>query len=291
MDHLDPLRRLLSAELEQTVPVQAMELVRTICDQHTGIHAILFYGSGFWRAPQADTVFDFYILIERYREFDPRRSHAVFGHLLPPNVYFLETAHARCKYAVIRMDQFERAAAGQSRHPQIWSRFAQPCRLVYARDEQARERAISALAHAVVTFHEQTLPLLRDKNPTAHDIWVRGLTQTYGNEWRSEGSARAEELYRANQSALDKRSELALPVSRRDQAPITTGWRRAVAKAIYFLQLVKAVFTFEGGVDYALYKIERQSGLKLEASEFQRRHPLLGAWPLVWKAWRAGALR
>ena len=73
--------------------------------------------------------------------------------------------------------------------------------------------------------------------------------------------------------------------------PAIRGLRRVAGKAVYFLQLVKAVFTFEGGVDYAIWKIERQSGVKLEASDFQRRHPLVAAWPLVWKAWRAGGLR
>ena len=115
--------------------------------------------------------------------------------------------------------------------------------------------------------------------------------QTYSTEWRSERTARAEELYKANQPLLDARTRLALPLSKPAKRVVTTGWRRLLAKGVYFLQLAKAVFTFDGGVDYALYKIERQSGLKLEATEFQRRHPLIGAWPLVWRAWRAGALR
>ncbi len=290
MDELGPLRALIAEELDQPVPFQATQLARAICDEHTGIYAILFYGSGFWRTPKPDTVFDFYVLVDDYRNFDARKSHALFGYLLPPNVYYLERGDARCKFAVMRMDQFERAAAGSSPGSQIWSRFSQPCRLIYSRDDKARERTVTALARAVITFHEQTLPLFNDSARQARDIWVRGLMQTYSTEWRSERTARADELYQANQPQLDARTRLALPLSTPAKRVVTTGWRRLLAKNIYFLQLAKAVFTFDGGVDYALYKIERQSGLKLEATEFQRRHPLIGAWPLVWKAWRAGAL-
>jgi len=291
VDRLAALRDLIGNEVRQPGPKQAEDLVHTILDQRTGIRAILFYGSGYWREPQADTVFDFYVLIDSYREFDKRLSHALFGHLLPPNVYFLQTDDARCKYAVIRLDQFVRATAGQSIHSQIWARFAQPCCMLYASDVQVRTQVVAALAQAVITFHEQTLPLLSARDTTANAIWVRGLTQTLGNEWRSESSDRAQEIYCASREQFDARTELAVPLSRRGQTVVTTGFRRVIAKLVYFLQLTKAVFTFDGGVDYALYKIERQSGVRLEASDFQRRHPLLSAWPLVWKAWRAGALR
>jgi hypothetical protein len=54
---------------------------------------------------------------------------------------------------------------------------------------------------------------------------------------------------------------------------------------------MKATLTFENGVDYALWKIERQSGVHMKASPLQRRHPLIAAWPLVWKLWRKGAFR
>lgn len=287
----EALRALIAGELAAPVDPAITSLCDAVRAGRRGVAAVLFYGSGLWKQPQSDTVFDFYVLIDSYRNYDPRRLHALFGRLLPPNVYYAEDGDRRCKVAVMRLDQFENAAAGRSLNTQIWARFAQPCRLVYARDRAARDRVAAILARAVVTFHAQALALLPPERRDARSIWTRGLQQTYGNEWRSEPGERAAAIYAASRSALDARSRLVLPDCRPAASVATRGARRVLSKAVYFLQLAKAVFTFDGGVDYALWKIERQSGVRLQASDFQRRHPLLAAWPLVWKAWRAGGLR
>jgi hypothetical protein len=289
--NMPALRELITAELETPIDPAISGLADRIRAGRGGIGAVLFYGSGLWKPPAGDTVFDFYILVDSYLAFDARRTHALAGRVLPPNVYYLEAGDLRCKYAVIRFDQFQRAAAGRSPNSQIWARFAQPCRLVYARDRAARTAVAAMLADAVVTFHAQTLPLLAAGDHAPGSVWIRGLRQTYGNEWRTESGDRAEDIYAASRDALDARSRLVLPHCGPAGHVATRGPRRLLSKTVYFLQLVKAVFTFDGGVDYALWKIERQSGVKLEASEFQRRHPLIAAWPLVWKAWRAGGLR
>lgn len=285
------LQDLIAGELEIPVAPAVTAMSDRLRSGRGGIIAVLFYGSGLWKEPENDTVFDFYVLTDSYLAFDSRRLHSLFGWLLPPNVYYLEHAGLRCKFAVIRGDQFRNAAAGRSLNTQIWARFAQPCRLVYARDRDARDAVAGVLADAVITFHAQTVPLLAANEHDPRSVWIRGLKQTYHNEWRSESGARAEDIYQASRTALDARSRLVLPDCRPAGRVATRGMGRVLSKTVYFLQLMKAVFTFDGGVDYALWKIERQSGVKLQASEFQRRHPLVAAWPLVWKAWRAGGLR
>ena len=44
-------------------------------------------------------------------------------------------------------------------------------------------------------------------------------------------------------------------------------------------------------VDYALWKVQRHSGVTVTATERQRRYPLIFAWPLVWQLYRQGALK
>jgi len=287
----DKLLQLIDDELDGPVPQEVRDLADQIRLGRDSVVAVLFYGAGLWKSPDSDTVFDFYVLIGGYRAFDDRPLQALLGWMLPPNVYYLEHAGARCKYAVIRQDQFESAVAGRALTTQIWARFAQPCRLLYARDAAARRDVVEALAQAVMTFHSQVLALLPPHQHDPRHVWISGLEQTYANEWRSERSGRAAEIYAASRDTLDARSRLVLPECRPARRVATRGLRRVLAKAVYFLQLAKAVFTFDGGVDYALWKIERQSGVKLHATDFQRRHPLISAWPLVWKAWRLGGLR
>ena len=57
-----------------------------------GVAAVLCYGSGLREraAEPEDMVFDFYLLVERFRDFDPKRGLAMAGTLVPPNVYYRE---------------------------------------------------------------------------------------------------------------------------------------------------------------------------------------------------------
>ena len=49
--------------------------------------------------------------------------------------------------------------------------------------------------------------------------------------------------------------------------------------------------TFDGGADYILWKIERHTGVRLPASPWQRRHPLLASPVFLWRLYRLGAIR
>ncbi|MFT4564853.1 MAG: hypothetical protein ACI9BW_004623, partial [Gammaproteobacteria bacterium] len=82
-----------------------------------------------------------------------------------------------------------------------------------------------------------------------------------------------------------------ISVSRRYAGRLAWRLRRVQGKLINLLRIMKAAFTFEGGVDYVLWKIERHSGVKIEATPLLRRHPLLTCWPTVWRLYRAGAFR
>jgi hypothetical protein len=64
-----------------------------------------------------------------------------------------------------------------------------------------------------------------------------------------------------------------------------------LGKILSALRLAKAVFTFDGGVEYILWKIERHSGVRAHTTPWQRRHPLLAAPGLAWRLYRRGAFR
>ena len=195
----------------------------------------------------------------------------------------------------MRVDQFERAARGHALTPQIWARFAQPCRIVCSRDDNMRQKINALLVECTLSFHRKALSLTPE-NAAPHDIWLRGLRETYSAELRSEKLERTAEIFAANEVAFTQRSELVMgllsDIKRGSKiVPVLSRLKRPLQKLVVFLRLMKATLTFEGGVDYALWKIERQSGVRVEASQFQRRYPLLTAWPLVWKLWRKGAFR
>jgi len=307
------LRASVTRDADAPVDPAVRALAEAARADHPAAAAVLAYGSGLRSADPASTLIDLYVLVDSHTAWYGRGLRAALGALLPPNVHYLKTdASGRTlhgKVAVMRLDQFTAAAGGAGATPHIWARFAQPCRLINARDEDARERVVRALVDAVETFHRMAFPLL-DGTVEPTTVWQRGLRETFARELRSESPARIKSIVAADAGRLSERTRLAAtatglaqPISggerlritvargQRRQARLAARLARPLGKTIGFLRLIKATLTFNGGVDYVLWKVERHSGVRVQASDFQRRHPLLAGWPLLWKLYRRGGFR
>lgn len=313
----DSMCEFIGAEVAQPVGSAAGALVDAIVRRHgQAVDAVLFYGSCLRRGdPTAaeDPVFDFYVLVDDYRHMYKGRLAAFSNALLPPNVFYLETSWRdrtlRSKYAVVALPQFRRTMSPRAAHSYFWARFAQPVRLAYVRDERTRAAVVDALAEAVSTLARHTIGLLGDGFSPA-ELWTRAFRATYGAELRAEGSDRADTIYEADRERYDRLGAVALQVAGLDVRTAADGrlsvrlpaaarrksaasWRRRslLGKLLSVLRLAKAAFTFDGGVDYILWKIERHSGVRAMATPWQRRHPLLAAPGLAWRLYRRGAFR
>lgn len=272
--------------------------------------AVLFYGSCRRASDDAGGLVDLYVLVDDYRGAHGSFLPALANRLLAPNVYYLETPYAgrvaHAKYAVVSMDQFER---GTTRwfHPYLWGRFAQPCGLLFATDEQLRRRVVRALAGAVATFAARTLPRLPAEFG-AEALWTQGLRLTYAAELRSERPDRVRAIYAVAAAELQALTRALArdqgwapapsggyinPVPSAGRQWSAFGWalRRLQGKALSMLRLLKASFTFDGGLPYLAWKIERHSGVELQITPFMRRFPRLGALGAFWRTWRRGGFR
>lgn len=316
-DARSSLESLIAAEVSKPIGAAPAALVAAILRRHgSAAAAVLFYGSCLRLADPAaadDPVFDFYLLVDDYRQAYEGRLAALANAVLPPNVFYLETSWRgrtlRSKYAVLSLAQFRRALSPRAFHSYFWARFAQPVRLVHVRDEGVRALVIGGLIDAVVTLAARACGLLGDRFSSA-DFWTRSFQATYAAELRAEGADRARLIYEADRARYDGLTALALRAAGVDVAAAADGgfsipagagsrraariawwFRRLVGKLLSILRLAKGVFTFDGGVDYILWKIERHSGVKESATPWQRRHPLLAAPGLAWRLYRRGAFR
>lgn len=317
MDHAwTELRDHVAATAQRPVDARvqaAVDAVLARC-RRAGVVGVLFYGSSL-RSPETADLIDLYLLLDTPRAVGFGPLAAALNRLLPPNVIYLEVAapdtcsRLGVKVSVVTLAQFRRAASGWSATPAIWARFAQPCRLVYARDAVARTAILDALTAATVSFHRKLLGLLpRRISPAA--LWRRGLAETYARELRSESAGRAHDLVAGGGSDLTDRTPPAIqclapratlscdgdvhihltPLQVR-RARLMGRVARPVGKFGSLMRVIKAAFTFDGGVDYVCAKIERHSGVAVRPTAFQRRHPLIGGWPLLWRIYRKGGLR
>ncbi|HYQ92689.1 MAG TPA: hypothetical protein VES89_11610, partial [Candidatus Competibacteraceae bacterium] len=217
----------------------------------------------------------------------------------------------RAKYAVLSLNDLQRGVQHWFQS-YLWGRFAQPTGLLYACNEAVARQIVQALAQAVMTFVDRTLPLVKPDFDAA-ELWQTGLAYSYRTELRAERPERTRQLLTASQDYYEQVTRTALSVGspvvrringngpRRYHADMTESERRRCrlawrirqvqGKLLSLLRLMKAAFTFRGGVDYILWKLERHSGVKIELTPRQRRHPLLFGWSAVWRLYRQGVFR
>jgi hypothetical protein len=245
------------------------------------VQAVVLYGS-FTRG-QSDTLLDLYVLLEGLDSLPAWQRTAC--RLLPPNVYQLVTPLARAKVAVLTFDALEHGVR-KDVAPYFWARFAQPCSLVYARDDGLRARFASLVDNAA----ERLVAAARSaSSANGAEFWVDTFALTYSAELRSERASRYLELYQANPAYFDALH--AAHADRPHPAQSAWRWRIAAGKLLSVARIAKSAFTFDDPVDYALWKVARHSGVTVTATERQRRYPLIFAWPLLWRLYRQGALK
>ncbi len=300
----DRISALIAAELHTPVGPAALAMAEHCRKRHEGAAvAVLFYGSCLRQPDQAlsEALLDFYVLVDDYRVAYASRLMAWANEMLPPNVFYVELPWQgtvlRAKYAVMSLTQFTAACAPEARNVSIWARFSQPARLVWSRDSETDRAVQGALGLACRTMFGNARALLgggAELDPLS--IWRRGFAATYAAELRSEQSDRGFAVVDADEARYREMGALLLaemPPPSVSQAEALHDWqaRGRLGKRLNLFRLIKAGFTFDGAVDYVLWKVRRHSGVVIPVSDWQRRHPLLAAPWLAWKLYRRGAFR
>ncbi|TWS96840.1 hypothetical protein [Reyranella sp. CPCC 100927] len=318
------LRALLAREANQTVSAAARAMSDAIVARHKScLLATLFYGSCLRPADDGDgtvvgpgraeeRLMDFYAVVDDVRRANTGALAALGNRFLPPNVFYLEVPYdgtrVRCKYAIVTLAQFRRLVKEDTLQNYFWGRFCQPTAVPFARSGM-RDALVESLADAVTTAVKTTAPLFATSF-SARDLWVRVFSESYGAELRPESAERPAHVHDAHAARYTELTPAALaaagfpsvsdadgrfaPVAGADvQRRTRRAWirRRWLGKTLNILRLMKAVFTFEGGADYVAWKIQRHSGVRVDMSDWQRRHPLLASPVLAVRYWRKGAFR
>ncbi|PWE34026.1 hypothetical protein DDZ14_02365 [Maritimibacter sp. 55A14] len=305
---LPALRALVEAD-QRPLTGAALAMAEAIRARHgDAVRALIFYGSALREGEAAAKMLDFYVIVGSYRAVHGTGLRAFATWILPPSVHFLqidgpEGRKLRSKYAIISERAFHRRAGGGVLESMLWARFTQPA-TVQCDDPATRAALLDTLARAPAHFARQTRPLL-DGRIGPGDLWVRGLAESYRTELRPERPLprateiveRAPDRYARLSDILlerDAAGHLCLPdPGRAARLACKARWlaRRVAGKPLGALRVLKAATTFDAGLDYILEKIESHSGVRMEPTEAERRHPVLNAPRLAWRLWRAGAFR
>lgn len=301
----DALRACILDDQKQLGPAAA-EMAQAICARHEGaVRGLVFYGSAMRQGEAAHKMYDFYVIVDRYKSVFGSGLKRFGAFIAPPGVQYLQITDSsgnrlRSKYSIVSEKAFHRRTRGGALESMLWARFAQPA-VIVAEDPTVRAELLETLAQACMHFADEIRPLL--SGPTDPlEPWAIGLTESYRTELRPERpDSRAREIVARYDARYRRLSEILFADEIAGTAKADAGrtlacrmrWfvRRVLGKPMGAFRVIKAAATFDAGLDYVLEKVESHSGVKLAVTEAERKHPLLHAPSLAWRLYRAGAFR
>ena len=205
-------------------------------------------------------------------------------------------------------EQFERRLRERSLDTTVWARFCQPALLAWSRAAADRDAVVEWIS-AAVTCAAQWAAGLGPTQGSAEEFWRALFARTYQAELRVENSTRVLDIVGKSPARYARLLPLAwesggigyrkltdetllpdLGPTEKARAARRWAWRARLGRPLNILRLLKAAFTFQGATDYAVWKVERHSGVRVQVAPWQRRFPLLAAPGLYWKLKRRGVL-
>ena len=284
------LRDLVAEELSTPVDPRVAAMAEAIASKRgPASKAVLFYGSCLRQSRLEGLMLDFYLIVSSYREAYGKSWLASANRLIPPNVFYFEHEGLVAKYAVLSEADFYRLNGPETRNVSVWARFAQPSRLAWAANDDARTAAVQAISRAAPTLLA-TAGQENGEDPL--NWWRRAFELTYSAELRAERKGRSSSVVDADRERYERFSGpviAAIPALMAE--PSSWFRRRAEGKMLSIVRLAKASFTFAGGADYIAWKINRHAGTDIQLKPWQRRWPLLAAISLLPQLLRSGAVR
>ena len=278
----------------------------------SSLKAIVLYGSCLRNLDYTDGVVDLYVIVDNYKNAYRNIRSRWMNYFLPPSVYYVEVNHKeltlRTKYAVISLEDLHEGIENRF-HSYLWSRFAQPVRLVYIDNEETKSHLYDLFAGSVIRYLDKTIPALGHVRVNSEQIWINALSLSYAAELRPERHDRAglittqsiydlDTLTRAAVPALtsildlDTNGDFNVHTGKTSQRKCLLLWRirRWQGRILSLCRLIKAVFTFKDAVNYAAWKIKRHTGVTIEVTPVLQRHPILFGITILWRLLRRDAL-
>jgi hypothetical protein len=304
----------LKSQCERNIDYDLSALTSRLHAQYGDmISLILLYGSCLRTNNFTDGVLDFYIIVNNYKDAYKSKFYPLLNELLAPNVFYIEADTGkeilRAKYAVLSEKDYKKGI-NEWFHSYIWARFAQPVRLIYSKNNQAKNLFYLGLSRSVVRYLNETTPVLGNGRYTTVELWTNALSLSYAAELRPEPEGRSKEIVTESMEDLQKITNAALPClacirpiqgsyefeincKDADSKKYKRYWqiRSWQGKLLSILRLIKATFTFHDCVEYAVWKINRHTGIVIEITPALKKYPVLLGFKVLWRLLRQKALR
>lgn len=307
---MQSLQQLVADELSILVLPQINEFAAHIASSYLSTaRAVLFYGSCLRSEVLEGQMLDFYLIVSDYEATYDRKWMAVWNRRLPPNVFPFEHNGLMAKVAVLSENDFHKLNRPDASAVSVWARFAQPSRLVWVADHDARRKTQLAISGAAPTLLNAALAYV-EREVDVLDLWQTGFAMTYSAELRAERKSRPASVVEFDPERYEIFGRAALHHSRivneirggkvhiladpenriSNERKRWPGLRRR-GKLLTVARLIKATFTYAGGIDYLAWKVNRHAGTNIKVRDWQRKWPIFGAILLLPKLLVKGSVR
>jgi hypothetical protein len=305
------LRRLIDERLDFRSPLTDAILPQIFAPGRGRVAAVVHYGSCLTRTDAADSEPDFYVIVDRLRDWHEGQLPVLLNLVLPPSIYhptFQVGGKPRTtKLCVVAGWQLRRETSAAASDLYHLGRFSKPMGLIYARDATARRLVIEAQASAVELLTPLALTQLGPRF-TLEAFLLALLGLSYMSEQRITEPTKIQRLLEQHGEYLFELGRCSLTLAmagRSDLGEDDAGYHQVPSAADAarlerllvrsrrraFARWPKHIVTFDGWLDYLLAKLERNSGIRLDLTPAQRRHPVLLAWPRMLDLWRRGWIK
>ncbi len=304
------LQQLIARELNIPVPPLVAEFAAHIAATFPeAARAILFSGSALFNDALDEEILDFHLIVSDYEAAYAKPSLAKWNRRLPPNVFPFEHHGLKAKVAILSEADFHGLNRADAPIAAIWSRFAQPSRLVWSADEEAQKMTVRSVSGAAPILLNAALAYV-EREVDVLDLWQSGFSLSFAAKLHLGGKDRPAILVERDPQRYETFGRAALHHSmianevRGDKVHILADPERRIpaernrwpalkrrGKMLSVARLVKAAFTYKGGADYLAWKVKRHTGKPVTVRRWQRRWPLLGATFLLPRLWTKGTTR
>jgi hypothetical protein len=304
------LQQLVAKELAMVVKPEIVRFADAIAAAYpNAARAVLFYGSCLRSEELAGQMLDFYLIVSDYEAAYEKPWMAKWNHRLPPNVFPFEHEGLMAKIAVLSEADFHNLNRPHASAVSVWARFSQPSRLVWALDDATRGKMVLSVSGAAPTLLNAALSHM-EREVGVIDLWQSGFAMTYSAELRAERKDRPASVVEHDMDRYEIFGQAALhhtmipnevrggrvylqPDAERRAEREKARWPglKRRGKMLTVARLVKAAFTYQGGIDYLAWKVNRHAGTDIKVRPWQRKWPLVAAVFLVPKLLVKGAVR
>jgi hypothetical protein len=302
-DPLSQLTAVLDAGLSLGGAAEtAAPFLPALTEPERGVQAVLLYGSTLWSALRgAGSHPDFIAVVDDLRGWTHGLPARLWGAVLPPTVFHLRAEGAEAKVSVVTERQLAAATESSTRDLHLAGRLSKRVALVWCRDEGARWLVLEAQRAALEVMGR--LALARFEVRVELDEFLETLLGlSYESEIRIVEPGKIRGLYdveREHYRVLGRALLAALgamPIEGEPDAfelppgvsALPTELRRRLrqSRRRAALRLPKYLATYDGWLEYLVQKLAR-SGNTVSLTERQRRHPLIFAFPVLFRLIRA----